>query len=156
MISSQDGQILDLVVACAATIGAIVADEGAIAEKKEVCVGIEEGTTSVASETVNVPSIASCVFVSITASQGDGHGGGSSIPSSKAFPSSRIYFFRQANRQSRGLYHSRRREQLKTMSGVGRTSPQPLHGYAASSCSMGDSGYPVGESIIKAMVATVT
>lgn len=56
-----------------------------------------------------------------------------------------------------GLYHSRRSKQLKLMSGVGRTSPQPLHGYAASSCSMGDSGYPVGESIIKAMtMAAVT
>ena len=32
--------------------------------------------------------------------------------------------------------------------GVLHTSPQPLHGYAASSCSMGDSGRPAGESII--------
>lgn len=29
-----------------------------------------------------------------------------------------------------------------------RTSPQPLHGYAASSCSIGDSGYAAGESIM--------
>ena len=32
LISSQDGQILDLVVTCAATIRAIVADEGTVAE----------------------------------------------------------------------------------------------------------------------------
>ena len=29
-----------------------------------------------------------------------------------------------------------------------RTSPQPLHGYAASSCSIGDSGYAAGESMM--------
>ena len=69
LIACQDGQILDLVVACAATVGTIVADQGAIAEQKEVCVGIEEGAAGVASETVNVPSIAGCEFLSFTASQ---------------------------------------------------------------------------------------
>lgn len=69
MISGQDSQILDLAVACATTIGTIVADERAIAEKEEVCVGIEKGAAGVASETVNVPSIAGCEFVSIAATQ---------------------------------------------------------------------------------------
>lgn len=35
-----------------------------------------------------------------------------------------------------------------------RTSPQPLHGKTTSSGSMGDSGYPAGNSIIMIAVAT--
>ena len=35
-----------------------------------------------------------------------------------------------------------------------RTSPQPLHGKTTSSGSMGDSGYPAGNSIIMIAVTT--
>ncbi|KAL8782932.1 MAG: hypothetical protein Q9213_004988 [Squamulea squamosa] len=68
LISGQDSQILDLVVACATAIGTIIANERAVAEKEEVCVRIEESGAGVTSETVNVPSIAGCELLSITAS----------------------------------------------------------------------------------------
>jgi hypothetical protein len=60
LVSREDGQILNLVAAGAAAVCAIVADEGAIAEEEEVRIGVEEGPAGVASETVQMPSIASC------------------------------------------------------------------------------------------------
>jgi hypothetical protein len=58
LVTRQDRKILDLVVARTATVRAIVTNERAIAEKKEVRVGIEEGPASVAPEAVEMPSIA--------------------------------------------------------------------------------------------------
>lgn len=60
LVACEDGQILNLVAAGAAAVCAVVADEGAIAEEEEVRIGVEEGPAGVASETVQMPSIASC------------------------------------------------------------------------------------------------
>jgi hypothetical protein len=57
------------------------------------------------------------------------------LPSSKAFPSSRIWSRSQ---------HS---ERWDASTRGARTSPHPLHGYAISSPSMGESRYSAGESI---------
>lgn len=70
LIARQDGQILDLVPARAAAVGAIVADEGAIAEEKEVGVGVEQGAAGIAPKAVNVPTIARCRAVSPAAERG--------------------------------------------------------------------------------------
>lgn len=57
LVSGENCQIFDLVSAVAAAVGTIVANERAIAEEKEVCVGIEERAASIAPETVDVPSV---------------------------------------------------------------------------------------------------
>jgi hypothetical protein len=59
LISREDGEILDLVAARAAAVGAVVADEGAVAEQEEIGVGVKEGVTGVATEAVYMPSVAS-------------------------------------------------------------------------------------------------
>lgn len=58
LISRQDGQVFDLVAACAAAVCAIVADEGAIAEEEEVRIGVEEGAASIATKAIQMPSVA--------------------------------------------------------------------------------------------------
>lgn len=58
MISGQNSQILNLIAACTTAIGTIITDQRPVTEEEEVCVGVEEGPASVASETVNMPSIA--------------------------------------------------------------------------------------------------
>lgn len=60
LVASQNGQVLDLVAAVVAAVCAIVADEGAIAEEKEVCVRVEESAARVAAKAVDMPPIASC------------------------------------------------------------------------------------------------
>lgn len=57
LVSGQDGQILDLVAAAAATVGTVVADERPVAEEEQVRVRVEESATSVASKAINVPSV---------------------------------------------------------------------------------------------------
>lgn len=59
LISGQDGEVLDLVAAAAATVGTVIADERSITEEKQVCVRVEESATSVASKAVDVPSVPS-------------------------------------------------------------------------------------------------
>jgi hypothetical protein len=59
LVTREDGQVLDLVAAGAAAIGAAVADERAIAKEEEVRIGVEEGSAGIASEAVDVPSVAS-------------------------------------------------------------------------------------------------
>lgn len=59
LIAREDGEVLDLVAARIAAVRAIVAYQRAVAEEEEVRVGVEEGAAGVASEAVNVPSIAS-------------------------------------------------------------------------------------------------
>ena len=44
-----------------AAVCAVVAYEGSIAKEEEVRVGVEESTAGVAAETVEVPSVPSCV-----------------------------------------------------------------------------------------------
>jgi len=60
LVSCQYSQILDLVVACAAAICAIVADERSITEQEEVGIRVEESAASIAAKAVYMPSIASC------------------------------------------------------------------------------------------------
>lgn len=64
LFAGEDSEVFDLVLADGAAVGAIVADEGAIAEKEEVGVRVEEGATAVAAEAVNVPAITGCTWVS--------------------------------------------------------------------------------------------
>jgi hypothetical protein len=64
LIAGQDCQVFNLVVAAAAAVRAIVADERPIAEKQKIGIGIQKGTTRVASEAVDVPSVASLPGVS--------------------------------------------------------------------------------------------
>lgn len=88
LVAGQDREVLDLVAACAAAIGAVVADEGSVAEKKEIGVGVEESATGVATEAVDVPSIAGYSVVSVVVGT---RRRGVFVPNSKALPSSRIY-----------------------------------------------------------------
>jgi hypothetical protein len=89
LVAGQNGQVFDLVPAMVAAICAVVADERAVAEQEEVRIRVEEGAACVATEAVDVPSVsgwpmlACCLWPCL---------GGKvrCIPSSKAFPSSRI------------------------------------------------------------------
>ena len=63
MVACEDSQIFNFIPAGTAAVCAVVADEGAIAEEEEVRIGVEEGPAGVASETVQMPSIASCRIV---------------------------------------------------------------------------------------------
>lgn len=56
LLAGEDGQVFDLVPTGIAAVGAVVADERAIAEEEEDGIGVEEGVAGVASEAVNVPS----------------------------------------------------------------------------------------------------
>lgn len=57
LVAGQDGQVFDFVAAVVAAVCTVVADERAVAEKQQICVGIEEGAAGVAAETVDVPSV---------------------------------------------------------------------------------------------------
>lgn len=59
LFTGQDSKLFNLVAAGTTAVSAVVADEGAIAEEKQVGVGVEEGAASVASKAVEVPSISS-------------------------------------------------------------------------------------------------
>lgn len=95
LITRQDGEILDFVVAGATAVGAVVANEGAVTEQEQIRIGIKKRATRVATEAIQMPSIAryhpvsKCVrsrMVCMTAGTIGTHS-----PSSKAFPSSKIY-----------------------------------------------------------------
>lgn len=60
LLTGEDCQILDLVAAGTAAVGAIIADERAVAEQEQVCVGVEQHAAGVASEAIDVPSITGC------------------------------------------------------------------------------------------------
>ena len=60
LVAGQDGEVFDLVAAGIAAVGAVVADERAIPEEKEIGIGVEEGAASVASKAADVPAVASC------------------------------------------------------------------------------------------------
>lgn len=62
LIPCQYGQVFDLVVACAAAVCAIVADERSIAEQEEIGIRVEESAASIAAKAVDMPSIASCGY----------------------------------------------------------------------------------------------
>lgn len=57
LVSGQDCEVFDLVVAVTTTVCAIVAYQGAIAEQEEVGVRVEESATGVAAKAVDVPSV---------------------------------------------------------------------------------------------------
>jgi hypothetical protein len=86
LISCQDGQVFNLITAMVTAVCAVVTYQGAIAEQQQVRIGVEEGAAGVAAEAVDVPSVASCCMsVLLTACLSE-----ECIPSSKAFPSSKI------------------------------------------------------------------
>lgn len=58
LVASEDCEVFDLVAASVAAVRAVVADQGAIAEEEQVRVGVEQGAAGVASEAVDVPSVA--------------------------------------------------------------------------------------------------
>lgn len=60
LVTGKNGQILNLVPTGATAVGAIVADEGTVTQKKEIGVGVEESAASVAAKTIEVPPIAGC------------------------------------------------------------------------------------------------
>lgn len=60
LVARQDGQVLDLVAAVVAAVGAVVAYQRAVAQQQQVRVRVEEGAARVAAEAVNVPSVARC------------------------------------------------------------------------------------------------
>jgi hypothetical protein len=89
LVARQDGQVFNLIPTITATVGAIVAYEGSVAQEQEVCIGIEESAARVATKAVDMPSVTGC-------GKDQSAGGyhvmeGNCIPSSKAFPSSRIF-----------------------------------------------------------------
>lgn len=64
LVSGQNGQVLDLVVAVVAAVGAVVAYQRAVTKEEEVRVRVEQGAAGVAAEAVDVPSVAGCGDVS--------------------------------------------------------------------------------------------
>ena len=63
LVASQDGQVLDLISASIAAVRARVANERAISKQEEVRVGVERRATVVASEAIDVPSVARYVML---------------------------------------------------------------------------------------------
>ena len=88
LVTGQDGQIFNLIATVTAAVCAVVAYERAIAKQEEVGIRIEECSAGIASEAVNVPSVAS-FWTSVRALIRMGSG---LLPSSKALPSSSICF----------------------------------------------------------------
>lgn len=86
LVSCQDSEIFDLVPTRAAAVCTIVADEGSVAEEEEVRIGVEQSAAGITSKAVDVPSVTSCEKLATLIS-----GTRVTIPSSNAFPSSRIY-----------------------------------------------------------------
>lgn len=86
LVAGQDGEVFDLVIARAATVGTIVAYERAVAKEQQVRIGIEESTASIASEAVDVPAVASYSSVSMYAELMDGQQRTSTYPTRKPCP----------------------------------------------------------------------
>lgn len=63
MVTGQNSQIFNLIIAGTAAVGTIVANEGAIAEEKEVRIRVEQSAAGIASEAIQMPSISSCRVV---------------------------------------------------------------------------------------------
>jgi len=58
LVSREDRQILDLIAADTATVGAIITNERSISEQEEIGIRVQNGVARVAPKTVYVPSIA--------------------------------------------------------------------------------------------------
>jgi hypothetical protein len=52
LVAGEDGEILDLVAASIAAVGAVVANKGPIAEEEEVCIRVEKRSTCITAEAV--------------------------------------------------------------------------------------------------------
>ena len=63
LVTSQDGQVFDLVATGIAAVCAVVANEGSVAEQEQVGVGVEQSAACVTAEAVDVPSVAGCEYV---------------------------------------------------------------------------------------------
>jgi hypothetical protein len=102
LVARQDGQVLDFVAAVVAAICAVVAYQRAVTEEEQVGVRVEQGAACVAAEAVDMPSVPSwsslvwCsdVYRCVRGESARGH----VLPSSKAFPSSRIWIDGQRRR----------------------------------------------------------
>ena len=57
LVAREYGEVLDLVAAGAAAVGALVADERAIAEEEEIRIRVQQRLTGVASKAIDVPSV---------------------------------------------------------------------------------------------------
>jgi hypothetical protein len=57
LVSGQDSEVLNLIVAGATAVGAVVAYERAITEQEEIRVRVEQRVAGVTAETVKMPSI---------------------------------------------------------------------------------------------------
>jgi hypothetical protein len=57
LVAGQDGQVLNLVAAMIAAIGAVVAYQGAVAEEQQVRIRVEESAARIAAEAVDMPSV---------------------------------------------------------------------------------------------------
>lgn len=88
MVTSQYGQIFNLVSAAATAVGAVVADQRPVAEEEEVRVGVEQSTTGITAKAINMPPISSYLFCQQIEIQNWTSG---FVPSSNALPSSKIY-----------------------------------------------------------------
>ena len=64
LVTSQYGQIFNLVSAAATAVGAVVADQRPVAEEEEVRVGVEQSTTRITAKAINMPPISSCFLLS--------------------------------------------------------------------------------------------
>lgn len=64
LVSGQDGQVLNLITASTAAVGAIVADQRAISKQKEVRIRVKERVACVTTEAIEMPSVSSCDIVS--------------------------------------------------------------------------------------------
>jgi hypothetical protein len=60
LVARENGEIFDLVAASVAAVGAIVTNEGAVAEKEQIGVRVEQSAACVTSEAVDMPSVAGC------------------------------------------------------------------------------------------------
>ena len=60
LISSENGEILNLVGADAAGVGAVIADERLVTKHQKIGVGVEEGVACSTAEAIEMPSAASC------------------------------------------------------------------------------------------------
>ncbi len=146
LVAREDCQVLDLITTDTTAIGTIIADERPITEKEEVCIRVEDGPAGIAPETVYMPSITRWEPVSISVSQCYHYSGWAYRVRKPFLPRGSGRYTSLALRPGSGGGIAARQH-----GGVGqRTSPHPLHGYAASSCSMGDSGNPTAVSIASA------
>lgn len=59
LVACEDGEVFDLIPTGAATVRAVATDQRPITQHQEMCVRVEEGVTSAASETIDMPPLSS-------------------------------------------------------------------------------------------------